>query len=420
MAASASTLLRYIRRCPIPVQPTPRVLGVDDFALRRGHRYGTLLVDGETHRPVALLAERTAEVLANWLQSHPGVEVITRDRSTEYARGASQGAPLAIQVADRWHVLGNFREAFERLLDRLRPQLVAYTYSTSGTPPITLNDRSRRRGTKDQVQQQASRARRDERYTQVKTLHARGLNILQIANRLHLSRQTVRKYIASDSFPDIQRSQRQKSILDPFAAYLQARWDEGCHDSRQLWREIVERGYPGSIRMVWLWVALRREPEPKGRPSARQVQPFRPLGSQPSVAQATSTLPASRHLVWFFIHPPTQLTQEQLHLRHFLRQIPDVERAFALTQRFFSLVRQQQPALLQPWIDDCQASGLPELTRFAAGLQREFPVIYAALELPYSNGLTEGHVNRLKVLKRQMYGRANFDLLRRRVLLAIA
>jgi transposase len=416
MAVSASTLLRYIRRCPLLVAPTPRVLGVDDFALHRGRSYGTLLVDGETHRPVDLLADRTAEVLTAWLQAHPGVEVITRDRSTEYARGASQGAPLAIQVADRWHVLVNFREAFERLLDRLRPQLAAYT--TSGTLPITIYDRSRRRGTKDQAQQQASRTRRYGRYAQVKTLHAQGLNILQIAKQLHLSRQTVRKYISSETFPDIQRSKRQKSILDAYAAYLQTRWDEGCHDSRRLWREIREQGYPGSYGIVWSWVALRREPKRKGRPVARQVQVFQPPVSGPPLDPSKSTLPASRRLVWVFIHPPDKLDEEQQHLRHTLRQLPDVERAFALAQRFLSLVRQRQPALLQPWIDDCRASGLPEMTSFADGLQRESAIIYAALELPYSNGVSEGHVNRLKFLKRQMYGRANFDLLRRRVLAA--
>jgi transposase len=416
MGVSASTLLRYIRCYPIPVQPTPRVLGVDDFAFRRGRKYGTLLVDGETHCPVDLLSERTAEVLAGWLHSHPGVQVITRDRSTEYARGASQGAPTAIQVADRWHLLGNFREAFERLLDRLGPQLVVY--ATSGALPITIYDRSRRRGTKDQAQQQASRARRYERYGQLKSLQAQGLNILQIAKQLHLSRQTVRKYMASETFPDIQRSKRQKSILDPYAAYLQTRWEEGCHDTRRLWREIREQGYPGSYRMVWLWVALRREPNRKGRAPARQVQIFQPPVSAPPLTSSKTTLPASRRLVWVFIHPPDKLDEEQQRLRHTLRQLPDVERAFALAQRFLSLVRQRQPALLQPWIDDCRASGLPELTSFADGLQREFPIIYAALELPYSNGVTEGHVNRLKFLKRQMYGRANFDLLRRRVLAA--
>jgi transposase len=319
-------------------------------------------------------------------------------------------------VADRWHLLVNFREAFERLLDRLRPQLVAY--SASGILPMTIYDRSRLRGTKDQAQQQASRARRYERYAQVKTLQAQGLNILQIAKQLHLSRQTVRKYIASETFPDMQRSPRQKSILDPYAAYLQARWDEGCHDSRRLWREIREQGYSGSYRMVWLRVALRREPKRQGRPPVRQVQIFQPPVSGPPAAPAQSTLPASRRLVWVFIHLPDKLDEQQQQLRHTLRQIPDVERAFALAQRFLSLVRQRQPTLLQLWIDDCRASRLPELTSFADGLQREFPIIYAALEFPYSNGVTEGNVNRLKFLKRQMFGRANFDLLRRRVLAA--
>jgi transposase len=143
------------------------VLGLDDFALCRGRIYGTILVDGETHRVVDLLPERTAQTVTLWLQNHPGVEIITRDRSTEYARGATEGAPNAIQVADRWHVLGNLREALERLLDRLRPQLQASTREPadeSVTKPISIYERDRRRGTLDQVRQQASRRQRYARY----------------------------------------------------------------------------------------------------------------------------------------------------------------------------------------------------------------------------------------------------------------
>jgi transposase len=200
MRASPSTLLRQMRYSPLPVQPTPRVLGVDDFALRRGRSYGTLLVDGETHRPVDLLPDRTSETLANWLRDHPGVEVITRDRSTEYARGASQGAPLATQIANRWHLLVNWREALERTLDRFRSQIVDTPSSVQEVIPLTPYDRSGRRGTKDQVQQQASCARRHALFTQVKDLQRKGLNISQIARQLKLSRHTVRKYRASEVF----------------------------------------------------------------------------------------------------------------------------------------------------------------------------------------------------------------------------
>ena len=149
----------------VPHQPYAqrRVLGLDDFALCRGRVYGSILVDGETHRVVDLLPDRTAQTVTLWLQNHPGVEVITRDRSPEYARAATDDAPDAIQVADRWHVLGNLREALERLLDRLRPQLQASTTTPAddtAAKPISIYDRDRRRGTKDQVRQQASRARR--------------------------------------------------------------------------------------------------------------------------------------------------------------------------------------------------------------------------------------------------------------------
>jgi transposase len=195
MGASAATILRLVHRTPPLTRPTPRVLGLDDFALCRGRVYGSILVDGETHHVVDLLPHRTAETVATWLQSHPGVEIVTRDRSTEYARGVSEGAPDAIQVADRWHVLGNLREALERMLDRLRPQLqagITEPPDERAAKPISLYDRDRRRGTLDQVRQQASRQRRYAVYAQVKQLQAKGRAIIQIARELQISRQTVR------------------------------------------------------------------------------------------------------------------------------------------------------------------------------------------------------------------------------------
>ena len=256
---SPSTLLRRLRRCELPALPIPRVLGVDDFALRRGRVYGTLLVDGETHRPVDLIRERTAEALCAWLQTHPGVEVITRDRSTEYARGATEGAPTARQVADRWHLLVNFREALERVLERLRTEIqtsLLHAPVQALVPSMTIYDRERRRGTRDQTQQQASRARRYALYAQVKALQAQGRAIIQIARELNISRQTVRKYMASEQFPEYPRSQRQKSMLDPYVPYLQERWDAGCHNTQQLWRELLAQGFAGSSRSVWQWTAL--------------------------------------------------------------------------------------------------------------------------------------------------------------------
>ena len=417
MPTGSSTLLRRLRRCEVPALPTPRVLGVDDFALRCGRVYGTLLVDGETHRPVDLIQERTAETLCAWLQAHPGVEVITRDRSSEYARGATAGAPTARQVADRWHLLVNFREALERVLDRLRTEIqVSLVQSPRQdlVASLSIYDRERRRGTQDQSRQQASRARRYALYVQIKALQAQGRAILQIARQLNISRQTVRKYMASEHFPEYPHPKRQKSILDPYVTYLEQRWNAGCHNTQQLWRELQSQGFAGSSRSVWQWTALRRTPRlaRRGRPPARPVEVFMsPMPQLPPVS-----LPASRRLVWCLLLPSAELDAQQPYFRAQLRQLPQIQRAFTLAHQFLTLMRQRMPTVLAPWIEACRSSGIAELKTFAEGLLRDLPIIQAALELPYSNGVTEGHVNRLKTIKRMMYGRASFAVLRRRVL----
>jgi transposase len=424
MPASPATILRLVHRTPAVMRPTPRVLGIDDFALCRGRVYGTILVDDETHRPVDLLPERTAETVALWLEQHPGVEIITRDRSTEYARGATDGAPDAIQVADRWHVLGNLREALERMLDRLRPQLQSSAMTAAPDPPataISIYERDTRRGTKDQVRQQASRQRRYARYAQVKQLQAKGRAIIAIARQLHISRQTVRKYMANDTFPEVARAARQKSMLDPYVAYLQERWDAGQHDNRQLLQELRERGYRGSVRPIVQWT-MRRRPllpgyrPPAGRRPARQVEVFVPPEQSEGTEPSVSSLPASRRLVWLLLHTDERLDNDAKSVRAQLYQVPEIAVAQKLTQQFRLMLRERTSEALSSWLEACRTSGISELVTFAEGLQREEPIIRAAVELHYSNGVTEGHVNRLKMIKRTAYGRASFELLRRRVL----
>jgi transposase len=388
--------------------------------------YGSILVDGETHHVVDLLPQRTAETVTTWLQSHPGVEIVTRDRSTEYARGVSEGAPDAIQVADRWHVLGNLREALERMLDRLRPQLqagITEPADESAAKPISIYERDRRRGTKDQVRQQASRQRRYAVYAQVKQLQAAGRAIIQIGRELHISRQTVRKYMTSDTFPEVACPPRQQSILDPYVAELQACWDAGCHDNRQLLQALRERGYGGSVRPIVQWTMLRRPllpnyRPPAGRRPARQVEVFVPPEQHESSDSSAWSLPASRRLVWLLVHTDDRLDDDAKRVRAQLFETPEVALAYQLTQQFRLILRERRVEALSPWLEGCRSSGISELVTFAEGLQREEPIIRAALEQPYSNGVTEGHVNRLKMIKRTAYGRASFELLRRRVLAA--
>jgi transposase len=418
---SPDTLLRLVRQLPEPPLPTPAILGVDDWAMRRGRTYGTLLVDLERHRPIDLLPDRTAETLAAWLQAHPSVTTLSRDRSTEYARGATLGAPEAQHVLDRWHLVRNLREALERLLDRLHARLAALLTASQATTALTpvMEARSLRRSTTDHIARQERRARRLARYQEVRALHAQGLSQRQIALQLRMSRTTVIRYLRTDAFPERAQSWR-GSLLDPYVAYLHKRWDAGCHNGVQLWRELHALGFPGTRRMVSNWVVLRRElalgsPSTYGRRPALPKEPAVRL--LPAAAAGVGhPLAAPRQLVGLLLRPAEALPLSDVEVLQALRHDRDLDTAYTLTQRFRQMMRARAASPLDRWLTDCLASGMPELVNFASGLQREQPAVHAALTLPYSNGQVEGQITKLKLLKRQSYGRAKLDLLRKRML----
>jgi transposase len=253
MAVSGDTLLRLAKQAEAPAVKTPLVLGVDDFAFRRGRTYGTILVDLQTHRPIDLLPERTAEVLSQWLRAHPGVLILSRDRSTEYARGASDGAAQAQQVADRFHLLKNLREAVERALKRLHADLLAQHHA-AGEPHY-----ARRRSQTEIAAAKVARLRRQARYEEVVALYQQGMSILGIAEQLHMSRSTVRNFVYAGAFPERATVLRAKSLLDPYVPYLEQRLAQGCRNATQLWKELVAQGFPGEYKVVNRWLSSRRE-----------------------------------------------------------------------------------------------------------------------------------------------------------------
>jgi transposase len=415
ISVSPDTLLRVTRAIVLPERPTPRVLSVDDWALRKGRLYGTILVDGETHRPIDLIKDRTAEQFAAWLTEHnpTAIEVITRDRSRDYALGAEQAVPHACQVADRWHLLRNLSDMLDRMLVRLRTSLQQRLTAARMTQGVTsaalsIYDRETRRAHGDQQRQQHRDAARAVLHSQIHALHEQGAKIIQIARQLHISRQTVRRYLSSTTYPETVRRPRQRSILDPYAAYLHGRWAAGCQQTKDLLAEIQAQGYRGSVRPLVQWTMLRRElqrkdePQPETRDAAGNDLPDR--------------LPATRRLVWQVLQPTTALEPAEQRLVAELLAEPELAVTYALAQRFRRMVQQRQPEELDRWLTDARTSGIRELETFAEGLQREYDSIKAALELPYSNGPTEGQVTRLKQLRRAMYGRGSFELIRKRFL----
>lgn len=421
MITSPDTLLRIIRATVLPEQETPRVLGVDDWAFRRGKRYGTILIDLERRCRVDLLPDRTAEALRHWLEAHPGVEVISRDRGGAYAEGARQGAPDATQVADRFHVLGNLRQAVERLLQRhhhcLRDIPAASPAPDSSPEPSEKTEEAdqsetTRPLTRAQREAQERRSRRHARYEEVMQLHEAGMSSRAIARAVGLSRHTVQRYIRADGFPERAPRQPRPGIVTPYEAYLRERWNAGCQNAQQLWHEIRAQGFTGSCSQVRHVLASWRSAP--GRPG-RKNQAIPPPPPAPPPAESLSPRQGS----WLVFRDRAELdADEQRQLDHTMAHCPDAAAVGPLVREFRRLVREFDGTSLASWLNEVDRVGVAELVAFATGIRRDRAAIDAMLEVTWSNGQVEGQVNRLKTLKRQMYGRANFDLLRQRVLYA--
>jgi transposase len=425
LPASRSTLLRLVRAAASPPPVDPRVLGVDDWAWRRGQRYGSILVDLERRQPITLLSDRTAESLTAWLREHPGIDVISRDRAGAYADGARQGAPAAIQVADRFHLLANVGELLERVLGSRRAALrqaaaavdqaispslppAAENAGTSTAPPGRLRAQER---------QQERRAQRLARYEAVVALDRQGHSHAAISRQTGLGRKTVRRYLRAGAFPERATPAARASMLGPYASYLRTRWTEGCHNAQQLWREIRSQGFPGQPANVRRHLA-RWRPQ-AGRPG----RPVRQEGADdapptPPTRQPTP-VPSPRQARWLLLRAVETLTSEERAYRTALLDgEPTVREVQQLAADFEMLVRTRDAPGLIAWLERADASSLPEVRSFAVGLRRDRAAVDAALSLEWSNAQTEGQINRLKVLKRQMYGRAKLDLLEKRFLYA--
>ena len=430
LAVSPSTLLRQVRRAPTTPSPVPRVLGVDDFALRKGRTYGTILVDLEQHRAIDLLPDRTAATLARWLRAHPGVEVISRDRATEYARGASLGAPRALQVADRFHLVKNLREALERLVDRNRSRLRGITLPSPRAEhcrlPVAALRRPARRSPAEASVRELRRTARQARFAQVRALAATGQSVVSIAQQLQLSRGTVYRYLRHDSDPTASQWRTQPSILDPYLPMLYRRWQEGCENAAQLLRELRAAGYAGSRKMVASWVAQRRQVPAKTGPRKYRHPPITAAVEQqagPAAPQGVAPKPAPPLVgpaqLLLIREPQSPARAEQAVLKQIQAASTDLAAGYALVQEFLTMVDEHQGVQLDSWLAKIQASGLVDLQSFAHGVEKDKGAVAAGLSETWSNGQVEGQVNRLKLKKREMYGRASFDLLRRRVLNAV-
>jgi len=294
----------------------------------------------------------------------------------------------------------------------------------------------RRRSQTEIATSRVARVRRQARYAEAVSLYTQGVSILEIADQLGLSRTTVRSFVYAGAFPERATTLRAKSMLAPYVPYLEQRVKQGCHKGMQLWREISEQGYTGGYKIVNRWLEPRREKpgrkhslrekdllgltQDEGRSQDEHQQGEESAKSEKRLEgwQMENVLEAPRHLVWLFIREPSQLDAKEQHTLDFLRQDQSVEQMYQLTQSCRNMFRQREATALDAWLVQCTTCGIPDLESFAQGLQKDYAAIKAALTLPFSNGPVEGQVNRLKFVKRSMYGRGSFELLRQRFLKA--
>lgn len=380
-------MIRLIRALPDPVVGAVRALGVDDFALKKGNHYGTILIDLETRRPVDLLPERSADALADWLTRHPGTEIICRDRASCYAEGAARAAGTATQVADRFHLWQNLADATERLVKRLRAEWTPPTPEKPAPAPPEEPEGRRAHNIRDM-------------HAAVHALMANGVRHGAIVADLRKDPKTIRKYMRAATPEELigGRPTGRRTILDEHAAYLVSRFSEGCDSSDLLHKELLQRGAKVSERTVRRFVhRLKADIAPTAKPPV------------PTAREVTTMI---------LTHPDRRAEDDITTLKDLRERCPDLDTAHQLIGRFAGiLVNRTGGEKLEPWVADAEASTLPELRKFATGLRRDWDAVMAGLSTEWSSGQVEGHVNRLKLIKRQMFGRGKPDLLRKRVLL---
>lgn len=419
LLASPDTLLNRIRGAFRAEAEEVRVVGVDDFGFRKGNVPGTILVDLERHQIADLFEGHSAESIAQWLRQHPGLEVVSRDRSPVCREGINDGAPQARHVTDRWHLLHNLTQLLEEFLLHKRPALrdavsESDTNEIRGAVDVPDPTRNIRAGSWQASKEEAARQRHErlvDQWKDIRRLHLAGANVRFISRKLGVSPRTVYRYKAMAEPPPRQTYQTRASVLDPYVPYLLRRWEDGCRNSERLLREIREQGYTNSERTFIRFTSELRRAEAAGKPPS-----FAPRARKGSVAGLS---PTAKNVAALFMRREEKLSEEQ---KEYLERLCASDEALAdtrrLTQEFAKMVRQLEGEKLDEWLSEAESSEAEVIRKFATGLKKDLEAVRAGLTESWSTGPVEGFINKLKLLKRQGYGRANFDLLRARALAA--
>ncbi len=412
ISGSRDTILRLLRQSQPSARAEPHVIGLDDWAWKRRLRYGTLICDLERGLPIDLLADRSVETVSAWLKKHPSIDTISRDGSSEYASAIKKGAPQARQVSDRWHLVKNLAACVSvqlaQSLAELRRAEQVKAQSEKQERGQVSEERHPAQTRAIQHAQLARQAERMARYEHIVALQKQGVKIAEIALQLGVTQRTIQRWIATETIPYSRPRRQRPRLIDPYKTYLLSRWHQGCRKGAQLERELRAKGYKGS-----------------GRAMYRYLQTLEPTGFSPGKRGSVSatSLPnpllalSAQQATWLFFRKDADLkAEEQETLRQLRQASPHLEIAYQLVQEFLHMVRERTGEQLDAWLAAVQACHLEAFQTFVTGVQQDKDAVLAGLTLPWSNGPLEGNVNRLKLIKRSMYGRAEIDLLKLRVL----
>lgn len=382
---SKDTLLRTVRReaASRPATPAATVVGIDDFAWRRGHSYGSIVVDLERRTVIDLLPDRQRDTIMAWLGKNSQVRIICRDRGPGYGAAAAAAAPQALQVADRWHLFENASAAFLAAVRSELPRLRKVLLPNASLDPEMLSKAER-------IQWDAA-VIRESVNAKVLALATQGVPLKVMARTTGLSRQTIRKIVRGQRH-DVFRTRQ--SALDPWRVRLEAEWDGGCRVGAELWRRLKASGYAGSLRVIGEWATRRRRDDR--------------IGQNASPTPSARTIARSLTVERDDPHRRTALVNAVIETA-----APNLIAARDLLDSFHAMMRSKDVSLLEPWIASAKQSKLAAL---ATGLEADKNAVAAAITEPWSSGQVEGKINRLKLIKRQMYGRANLDLLKARLM----
>jgi len=412
---SDDTLLRSLKRYAARRQEEApvRVVGIDDWSWRKGTTYGTILVDLERREVLDVLADRSADATSQWLAGHPEIEIVSRDRAGLYADGARQGAPQARQVADRFHLLENLRKSIEQQMSRAPRQHEPFVAS-DGEPLLAAGVLNRRYDQPEVMEHRlllaAGRRAADQgRFAHLKTLQAGGASRAAIVRETGLNWRTVAKWIRLDTLPERRTMVAKTTTPDRFRVYLARRWAEGSTMGRDLLAELRPRGYTGSLTNLQRFLNPWRRAQflaIAGLPAPRPTAPRNEPPAVPPIAAAA-----------LCIKPRGQLTEEQATKVDMLKAASaEFASMRGLVMRFRGILKGANPGKLDRWLDDALGSRIHCMRQFAIKLRQDAAAVRNAITEIWSNGQVEGQINRLKTLKRAMYGRAGIVLLRARML----